>query len=293
MSFVLSCCSTADMPKSYFQERDIQYVCFHYQLDDKDLPDDLGESMPFADFYQAMRDGANTRTSQVSVGEYEEFFEPFLRAGQDILHITLSSGISGTLQSALAAQKILQGKYPNRKLIVVDSLNASAGYGLMMDVLADMRDEGKDIEEVASWIEENKLRFNAWFFTSDLTFLIRGGRVSKTAGFFGKMLNICPLLNINFEGKLIARDKVRTKRKVMQAIVDKMEELADGGKDYTGKVFISNSDCYEDAQAVADLLKARFPKMAAVKISDIGTTIGSHTGPGTVAVFFIGAKRVD
>jgi DegV family protein with EDD domain len=241
-----------------------------------------------------MTDGADTKTSQLNAEEYEEYLEPFLAAGKDVLHLTLSSGISGTINSARIAQENLQEKYPDRKIYIVDSLAASSGYGLLMDKLADLRDEGRSIDEVRDWAESHKKEVNHWFFSSDLTFFIKGGRVSKTAGFIGSVMNICPLLNVDFEGKLIPRQKVRTKKKVIQEIVRKMEELAVDGLDYADKCYISNSACPEDAKAVADLIEARFPKLKGrVEINSIGTTIGSHTGPGTVALFFWGAERED
>jgi DegV family protein with EDD domain len=250
--------------------------------------------MPFDRFYQAMTEGADTKTSQLNEDEYTSYFEPFLAAGKDVLHLTLSSGISGTINSARIAQEGLQEKYPDRKIYIVDSLAASSGYGLLMDKLADLRDEGKTIDEVRDWVEAHKKEVNHWFFSSDLTFFIKGGRVSKTAGFIGSVMNICPLLNVDFEGKLIPRQKVRTKKKVIQEIVNKMEALAEGGLDYAGKCYISNSACEADARAVADLIEARFPKLCGrVEIYSIGTTIGSHTGPGTVALFFWGAERID
>ncbi len=292
--YILSCCSTADLTKEHFLSRDIHYVCFHYELDGKQYMDDLGESMAFKDFYQAMVDGADTKTSQVNVEEYAEYFEPFLKEGKDILHLTLSSGISGSINSARIAAEELSEKYPDRKLYIVDSLAASSGYGLLMDKLADLRDEGMGIDELRDWAEAHKRECNHWFFTSDLTFFIKGGRVSKAAGFIGGVMNICPLLNVDFEGKLIPRAKIRTKKKVILEIVKKMEELAEGGLDYSGKCYISNSACYEDARAVADLIEARFPRLnGKVVINDIGTTIGSHTGPGTVALFFWGKERED
>ncbi|MGN1230681.1 MAG: DegV family protein [Anaerotignum sp.] len=291
-NFVLSCCSTADLSKEHFINRKIQYICFHYELDGKPYRDDLGETMPFDKFYQAMANGADTKTSQINAAEFEEYFEAFLKQGKDILHVTLSSGISGVYNSANLAKELLQEKYPDRKIYIVDSLGASSGYGLLMDRLADLRDAGKSIDEVYQWAEENKLRLQHWFFSSDLTFFIKGGRVTKTAGFVGTMLNICPLLHVDGEGKLMPHQKVRTKKKVIEAIVKKMEELAEGGTAYQGKCYISHSACKEDAEAVAKLVESRFPRMEGkVLINDIGTTIGSHTGPGTVALFFWGAKR--
>ena len=292
--YVISCCSTADLSKEHFEKIDVHYCCFHYEMDGVQYLDDLGQSMDFDVFYQRMTDGAMTKTSQINADEYEEYFAQFLSQGKDILHLTLSSGISGTFNSANLAKALLEDKYPDRKIYVIDSLAASSGYGLLIDHLAGMRDSGATIDELAAWVEEHKLNLNHWFFSSDLTFFIRGGRISKAAGAVGTVLNICPLMNVDFEGRLIPRYKIRTKKKVIQAIVDKMAEQAEGGTDYSGKCFISHSACEEDAKAVAALVEERFPNLnGRVLINSIGTTIGSHTGPGTVALFFWGQKRVD
>lgn len=290
--YVISCCSTADLTKELFEKRDISYICFHFELDGTQYQDDLGESIPFDEFYQKMTDGAETRTSQVNAEEFKEYFEKFLKEGKDILHVCLSSGISGVMNSAVIAKEELEEKYPDRKIYIVDSLGASSGYGLLMDQLADLRDQGKNIEEVYRWAEEHRLELHHWFFSTDLTFFIKGGRISKTAGFVGGVLGICPLLNMGEDGTLVPRQNIRTKRKVIRAIVDKMEENARGGLDYSGKCYISQSACEEDAKAVAALVEKRFPKLnGRVEINHIGTTIGSHTGPGTVALFFWGKSR--
>lgn len=292
-SFVLSCCSTADLSKDHFETRDIHYICFHFFLDGKEYPDDLGQSIPFHDFYQAMVNGAETKTSQVSIGEFTAYFRPFLEEGKDILHVTLSTGISGVYNSASSAAEILREEFPDRKIYIVDSLGASSGYGLLMDHLADLRDEGKTIDEVHDFAEAHKLNLHHWFFSTDLTFYIKGGRVTKTAGFVGTLLKICPLLNMDDLGRLIPRYKIRTKQAVIRQIVEKMKEHAEGGLDYSGKCYISNSDCPEDARAVADLVEQTFPRLnGRVVINSVGTTIGSHTGPGTVALFFWGDERV-
>lgn len=292
--YILSCCSTADLAKEHFQKRNISYICFHYELDGVQYLDDLGQSMPFEQFYQAMADGADTKTSQINAEEFMAYFEPFLKEGKDIIHVSLSSGISGVNNSARIAKEELLEKYPDRKIYVIDSLGASSGYGLIMDRMADLRDQGMSAEELAAWTEENKLNLHHWFFSTDLTFYVKGGRISKASGFFGGLLNICPLLNMDLTGHLIPRYKIRTKKKVIHAIVDKMEEFADGGLDYSGKCYISNSACMEDAMEVARLVEERFPKLnGKVEINSVGTTIGSHTGPGTVALFFWGSKRED
>ena len=292
--YVLSCCSTADLTHEHFESRDIHYICFHYFLDGKEYPDDLGQSVPFAQFYDAMSKGADTRTAQVSIGEYVDYFTPFLEQGKDIVHVSLSSGLSGTVNAARNAALIVKERFPERNVYVIDSLGASSGYGLLMDGAADKRDEGLSAEELAKWIEENRLKLHHWFFSTDLSFYVKGGRVSKTAAFFGGMLDICPLLNMDNLGRLIPRYKIRTKKKVIKTIVDKMEECARDGLDYDGKCYICNSACFEDARQVADLVEARFPKLnGKVEIYNIGPTIGSHTGPGTVALFFWGSERVN
>ncbi len=291
-NYVLSCCSTADLTKEHFENRDIHYICFHYKLDGVDYPDDLGQTIQFEDFYKKMDEGAETSTSQVNVSEYVEYFSQFLEEGKDILHVSLSSGISGTYNSAVNAALIARERYPERKIYIVDSLGASSGYGLLMDKLADLRDSGMGIDEVHDWAEEHKLELNHWFFSTDLKFYIKGGRISKTAGTIGTILGICPLLNMDNEGRLIPRAKIRSKRKVIQEIVKRMEENADDGLDYSGKCYISQSACMDAAEEVAKLVEERFPKLCGkVEINYVGTTIGSHTGPGTVALFFWGKKR--
>jgi len=292
--YIISCCSTVDLSKEHLDQRGLEYICFHYYMNNVHYLDDLGESMSFENFYRSMKEGVDTRTSQINAAEFEEYFEGFLKQGKDVLHVSLSSGISGTYNSANIARESLAERYPDRKIYVVDSLTASSGFGLMMDKLADLRDEGKTIDEVYEWIEANKLKLHAWFFSTDLTFYVKGGRVTKTAGFVGSVLNICPLLNVDHEGKLIPRQKIRTKKKVIEAIVNQMEINARDGLDYNGKCYISQSACMEDAEAVAALVESKFSKLdGKVLINNIGTTIGSHTGPGTVALFFWGTERID
>ncbi len=291
-SFTLSCCSTADLPREYFESRDIRYTCFHFNMDGKEYPDDLGQSIPFSEFYRRIADGAQPTTSQINVQQYVEYFEPMLEAGETVLHIAFSSGLSGSVNSARMARETLLETYPQAELYIVDSLAASSGYGLLVDAAADLRDSGKSAQEVRDWVEANKLDLHHWFFSTDLTSYIRGGRVTPVAGFFGTVLKICPLLNVNDEGKLIPRQKCRGKAKAIDEIVAKMVEHAKDGVNYSGKCFISNSACPEDARAVAERIEKTFPHLnGKVMINSIGTVIGAHTGPGTVALFFFGDKR--
>ena len=239
-----------------------------------------------------MKDGAETKTAAIGTGEYEKFFRGFFEQGKDVLHVSLSSGISGTVESARIAAESLADEFPDRKIYIIDSLAAWSGYGLLMQALSEKRAEGMSLDELSEWAEAHKLHDWHWFFSTDLTFYIKGGRVKPLSGFVGSMLGICPLLNMDSLGRLIPREKIRSKKKVIKRIVEKMEQTADKGLDYDGPVFISESDCMEDARAVADLVEERFPKMRGkVEIYSIGTTIGSHTGPGTVALFFWGRER--
>ena len=291
--YLLSCCSTSDLNVKHYKDRGIRYICFHYFLDGIEHKDDFGETLPISEFYKKMEQGAMTKTSQLNAQDYYNYFENLINEGyKDILHLTLSSGISGTINSAKIAVNMINEKYKDVKIYIVDSLAASSGYGLLMDKLADLKDEGKSIEEVRDWAENNRLSINHWFFSTDLKYFVRGGRISKTSGFFGNMLHVCPLLNVNDEGKLIPREKIIGKKKVINAIVQKMIENAKDGKDYNDYCYISHSAVFEDAKAVKDKVEEAFPNLKGkVEIFDIGTTIGSHTGPGTVALFFVGKER--
>ena len=291
-SYVLSCCSIVDLTPEHLAERNISFVPLHYFLNGQEFSDDMGTTLSSADFYQAMRDGAEVSTSQVNVDEFIQYFESFLANGQDVLHLALSSGLSGSYNSARIAAEMLSDKYPDRKLYVIDSLAASAGAGLLIDAMADRRDNGDSIDDLYHWAEGNKKNMHHWFTASDLTWFVKGGRVTKAAGWFGTVLKICPVLNVDYAGRLIPRFKIRGKQNALKELVNQMKEHAADGKNYSGKCFISNSSCCEDARAVADEIEAYFPHLnGKVQIYNIGTTIGCHCGPGTTALFFWGDER--
>ncbi len=291
-NYVISCCSPADLTKEHIERRDIKYVCFHFYLNDKEYTDDMGQSISFDDFYKAMQIDADTRTSQVNADEFIEYFEGFLKEGKDICHITLSSGISGVYNSACIARDELAEKYPDRKIRIVDSLGACGGYGLLVDTAADLRDSGMGFDELCDTLDGMKKKIHHWFFTTDLKYFVRGGRVTKVAGFVGTLLKICPLLNVDAMGKLIPREKIRTKAAVIEKIVEKMVENADNGVNYDGKCYLNHSACPADAEAVRDKIEAKIPALKGkIVLNSIGTTIGCHTGPGTVALFFVGKER--
>jgi DegV family protein with EDD domain len=282
------------MPKEFFEERNIPCVYYHYEMDGVEYPDDFGQTMPFDEFYARISAGSQPTTSLVTVVEYVDFFRPILAEGNDILHIAFSSGLSGSYNSACLARDELLEEFPNAKFEVVDSLAASSGYGLLVSYVADLRDKGATLEEARDWAEANKLKVHHWFFSTDLTSYKRGGRVNAPEAAIATILNICPMLNVDYEGHLIPREKIRTKKKAIQSIVDHMVQYADDGLNYSGKCFICHSACQEDAEAIRDLVASKFKSLdGEIIINSIGTVIGSHSGPGTAALFFMGAKRVD
>ena len=286
--YVITCCSTVDLSDELLKERNIPYASFTFSADGKTYSDDYGKSYPIDKFYKDIASGMQPVTSQVNVEDYTSLFEPILKQGKDVLHLTLSSGISGTFNSANTAASLLNDKYEN-KVHVVDSLCASAGYGLIVIMVKDNQENGMSLQDNLKWIDENKTKVIHWFFSTDLSSFIRGGRISKTAGFFAGALQICPLMCVSETGKLEVLEKIRTKKKAEKSVVEKM--MAEVGPDYDGYVFISNSACYDDAKAVADMIKESFKNVKEVNIFNIGTVIGTHTGPGTVATFYFGNKR--
>ena len=290
--YVIATCSTADISVEQLKERKIDYLKFNYFINGKEYLDDMGISMPYKDFYDSMRNGGDTKTALPGVGAIKEFLQIYLNENKDIILLMLSSGLSGAMSAAQIAVKELKEDYPNNKIYIVDSLGASSGMGLLTMEMADRRDEGMSIDDLYKWTEENKLNIHHWFFTTDLTYFVKGGRVSKVSGWFGTILKICPLLNVDNNGKLIPREKIRGKAGVIKQIVKKMEENALNGNNYNQRCYISHSDAYLDAKAVSDLIEEKFPALKGkIIINSIGTTIGSHTGPGTVALFFWGTKR--
>ena len=292
--YVLSCCSPIDLSPEWVERRGVACVFFNYELDGVPCKDDFGATHSPDELYRLMLGGADAKTSQVSVGQYIAHLSPYLEAGKDVLHVTLSSGISGTYGSACLAAEALKDLYPDRRVIVIDSLAACGGYGLLMDKLCDLRDEGMGLDELAAWTEEHRLEVQHWFFSTDLTFFIRGGRISKAAGFMGSLLRICPVMTVCADGSLAVREKVRTKPRATKRVVEIMSQLAKDGLDYSDKVFINNSECLVDAEVVGDAILAAFPNIKGdIVHSPMGATIGCHTGPGTVALFFWGEPRTE
>ena len=248
-----------------------------------------GERTDLKQFYTMMREGKVFKTSLPNLAESEALFRELLGSGRDVLYIAFSSGLSGTYQalSLMAAQ--LQEEFPERKIHVVDSLAASGGQGLLVWYAMQHARAGESIDQVRDWLEENKLHLAHWFTVDDLMFLFRGGRVSKTAAWAGTLLNIKPVLHVDDEGHLIPMEKVRGRKKSLNALIDHMEKSAN--KPISDQmVFITHGDCIEDAEYVAAKIKERFG-VKEVVINYVDPVIGAHSGPGTMALFFLADKR--
>lgn len=290
--FTLSCCSTVDLPYSYMADRDIPVLFYTYVVDGREYVDDMGrdpEALPR--FYRFLEEGKLPQTSQINVGTYLSFFEKLLQKG-DLLHIAFTSGQSGSVHNAMLAAKELQEKYPERKLIVIDSLCSSSGYGMLVDTVADLRDAGKSIEEAAQWVRENRNTVHHQFFSSNMTQFRRTGRVSGAAAMVATIMSICPIMRLDDAGAIKAYGKVRGKKKAVETTIEAMAKHAQGGENYDKRCYVCHSQCPEDAQMLIDGLEARFPHIKGkIRLCDIGTIIGSHSGPGTVAVFFYGDER--
>lgn len=290
--FTLSCCSTVDLPYSYMADRDIPVLFYTYVVDGREYVDDMGrdpEALPR--FYRFLEEGKLPQTSQINVGTYLTFFEKLLQKG-DLLHIAFTSGQSGSVHNAMLAAKELQVKYPERKLIVIDSLCSSSGYGMLVDTVADLRDAGKSIEEAAQWVRENRNTVHHQFFSSNMTQFRRTGRVSGAAAMVATIMSICPIMRLDDAGAIKAYGKVRGKKKAVETTIEAMAKHAQGGENYDKRCYVCHSQCPEDAQMLIDGLEARFPRIKGkIRLCDIGTIIGSHSGSGTVAVFFYGDER--
>ncbi|MGN1140097.1 MAG: DegV family protein [Oliverpabstia sp.] len=286
--YVITTDNTADLPYTYYKEHDIEYMYLTYQMEGETYGKQ--NELEYKDFYERMRKGSMPTTSQVNSEEAKEVLRPLLAQGKDILHLAFSSGLSGSYNSVRMAAEELREEFPDRKIVVIDSLCASLGEGLFVDKAVEMKEEGKSLEENAAWLEENKLNFCHVFTVDDLFHLHRGGRVSKVAAVVGTMINLKPLLHVDNEGHLIPLKNVRGRRKSLSGLVTMMEERIGDWKDKNTKIFISHGDCQEDAEYVAKLIKEKFGYETFL-INTIGATIGAHAGPGTVALFFLGEYR--
>ncbi len=286
--FVITTDNMADLPSSYYEENQIPYMFLTYTMDGVTYHRE--NQLSSGEFYRRMREGSMPTTSQVNAEEAKELWRPWLEKGYDVLHIAFSSGLSGTYNSCRLAADELKEEYPDGTVRVIDSLCASLGQGLYVDKAVRMKSEGKTMEEIAGWLEEKKLNLCHVFTVDDLFHLHRGGRVSKMTAVLGTMINIKPVLHVDDEGHLIAVGKVRGRKRSLIKLVDMMEERLADCSENNDRVFISHGDCLEDAQFVARLVRERFG-IEDILINPVGATIGAHSGPGTMALFFLGKYR--
>ena len=280
--------STIDMPKRYVDSQEhFRVLNMSYTMDGVSyVPDGTDENS--REIYRQLRAGKNIVTAQVNSETWREAFEEILAGGDDLLVIAFSSGLSGTCQAAFTAAEEAREKYPDRKLEVIDSLCASAGEGLLVDYALRNRDKGMSLEDNAAWVRENVQNIIHWFTVDDLMFLMRGGRVGVVSAYIGSLVKIKPILHVNEEGKLIPREKVQGRRKSIRALADKVKQNIVNPEGQL--VLISHGDCEAEAQSLADMIKAELP-VAEVRLSYIGPIVGAHSGPGTLAVFFMGKGR--
>ncbi|MDD6049822.1 MAG: DegV family protein [Clostridiales bacterium] len=286
--YILMTDSDSDLPYALKVEYDIPVVYMPYTLEGKEYYDDLGQTLDHKSFYDKMRQGAHPTTSALNETVYEEYFEPILSSGKDILFLAFSSQLSMTINAIRATRETLLAKYPERKFILVDTLSISGPQTLLVLKANEMYRAGEPIEKVAQWVEDNKLRAQAYFTVEDLKYLQRGGRISSTAAALGTLLDLKPILTETREGKLAAASKVRGRKKALSFIVDKAVECVTDQKESIGLVI--HADALKDAETLTAMLHEKLPEMT-IRIEPIGPVIGTHAGPGTVAFCFIGKER--
>lgn len=288
-NFIITTDTTCDLPAEYIRSHGIGMLSLTYTLNEATYSRE--HPLPVRDFYDHMRNGSLPTTSQANPEEAKALFEQIIREQDaDILHIAFSSGLSGSYNSSRIAANELLEEYPKHRIIVIDSLCASLGEGLLVHKAVCLKEQGRSLDETAAWLEENKLHLVHNFTVDDLFHLYRGGRVSKTAAFVGTMINLKPILHVDDEGHLIPLAKVRGRKKSLAALVDAMEKQVGGWRDKNDIIFISHGDCEEEAQLVADLIKKRLGYESFL-INYVGPTIGAHTGPGVIALFYMGDFR--
>lgn len=287
--FVLTCESTTDLPISYLTKRQISALPYTYFLDETEYVDDMGEFNGRINFYKLLRQGKRPTTSQINIERYKNFFRQHLSQG-DLLHVAFDSGLSNSVYNAYFAAEELKKEFPKRRIVVIDSTCGCLGYGLLVDMLADMRDNGASFDELYDFTKENRAKIHHQFFSTTLSYYSRSGRVSGPAAAMGNILHVCPLLRLNKEGKIIAYAKTMGVTKAIAKTLDEIAAHVQDGANYNGRMWIAHSDCIDTANKVVSQLKAQYPN-ADVKLFEIGPVIGSHCGAGTVAVYFLGDER--
>lgn len=287
--FTITCESTADLPISYLAKRNISALPYTYIVDGNEYVDDMGEFDGRASFYQLLKKGKRPTTSNINIERYKNFFRQLLSQG-DILHIALSSRLSNSVYNAYYAAQDLKKEFPDRRIVVIDSTCGSLGYGLLVDALSDMRDNGAKLDELYNWARENRSKIHHQIFATTLRYYRRNGRIGMTAAAMGRTLHARPLLRFNQEGKLIAYAKTNGTTKALAKTLEEIACHVPSSADYDNRMWVAHSDCAETANKIVEQLKTTYPK-ADVKLFEIGPVIGAHCGQGTVAVCFFGDER--
>lgn len=280
--------SCTDLPIEFIKENNIEVVSFIVNIKGQDVLDDLGETLKVEDFYKTLREGELTSTACGNTYDYIEKFRKHVENNESVIYICFSSALSGALNSANIAKETILEDYKDADITIIDSKSASLGLGLIVYYASSLIKEGYSKEEVIAWIEENKMKVNHWFTVDDLNHLKRGGRVSHTAATVGTVLQIKPIMNVNNEGQLIPLSKVKGRKKSIKCLAEKVKERIIDSENQV--IFISHGDCLEEAEHLRDLV-LKDNKVKDVIVNPIGPVIGSHSGPGTLAIFFIGSER--
>ncbi len=288
MGFWIIADSSTDFPTSYIEKQNrLKIIPLTYEIEGQ-VYTPSGKEDETKAFYTSLREGKIATTAQINIQVWKDSLLPLVEKGEEVLCLPFSSGLSGTCAAAFSAKEEIDQQFPNNNLIVIDTLAASLGHGLLVHYALKMRDEGHSLQEVATWVNENILHLAHWFTVDDLQFLRRGGRLSTASAYIGSILKVKPVLHVDNKGYLIPMEKVQGRKKSLKALLNKVEETAIHPEDQV--VFISHGDCLEDAQYLENLLKKQLG-VKEVMISLIGPVIGSHSGPGTVAIFFLASKR--
>lgn len=287
--FTLSCESTVDLTLDHLTKRNIPVISYTYIFDDVEYVDDLRAGNGLALFYNNIVAGKHPHTSLINVDRYVEFFREILNKG-DLLHIAFGSGLSHSVGNAIQAAELLKEEFPQRKIYVVDSLCGCIGYGVLVDYIADLRDEGKDIDYLYQWAQDNRLRVRSQFYSTTLTYFRRSGRISGPAAILGNLFKLCPIMHLNSAGEVVAYAKAMSETKALSKTLEEIAATIDNGSDYDGKLWLGHSDYINSATRAVEQLKIAYPK-ADIRVFDIGPVVASHCGPGTLAIFFMGTPR--
>jgi len=291
--YIITVESSIDLNADLVNKYQINYINNIYYLDEVEHQDNLKDNLQASRFYEQLAEGKNPKTTQINSERFYNFFLKYLKEDKNIIHLSFSSGLSGTYEQALAAKKLLEEEYKDNEIIIIDTLAASSGYGLLFTKAYELKEEGLSMALLEKELNNIKLNLNHWFYSTDLTYYIKGGRVTKAEGFIGKTLNICPILNVNDLGKLIPRQKVIGKKRVLKRMINVINKNIKDSYLYNDYIYISHSNMLDDVITLKEELLLTYPNIKDIVINDVGPFIGSHTGPGTVAIFFYGSKREE